>query len=66
MKNRTQEIFVVFAAMRQGTWLPIVRSRLPNEEKGKATAKERANEKEKIDGNSEEEETEKLEKLFQK
>ncbi len=57
-KNRTQEIFVVFAAMRQGTWLPIVRSRLPQEEKGKAKAKEKARGKEKVDGNRREEEKE--------
>lgn len=57
-KNRTQEIFVVFAAMRQGTWLPTVQSRLPKEEKGKAKAKAKARENEKVDGISEEEEKE--------
>ncbi len=40
-KNRTQVIFVVFAAMRQGTWLPIVQSRQSKEgkEKGKGKGK---------------------------
>ncbi len=46
-KNRTQEIFVVFAAMRQGTWFQIVQSRLPKEEKGRAKAKAKARESEK-------------------
>jgi hypothetical protein len=60
-ENRTQEIFVVFAAMRQGTWLPIFQNRLPKEEKGKAKekAKAKARGKEKVDGNREEEEKEK-------
>ncbi len=57
-KNRTHEIFVVFAAMRQGTWLPIVQSRLPKEEKGNSKEKSKAREKEKVDGNIEEEEKE--------
>jgi hypothetical protein len=65
-ENWMHEIFVVFAAMRQGTWLPIVWSRLPKEEKGKAKAEAKAKEKERVDGNREEEEKEKWEKLVQK
>jgi hypothetical protein len=54
-----QEIFVVFAAIRQGKGLQIVLSRLPKEEKRKAKAKAKAREKGNVDGNCEEEKKEK-------
>jgi hypothetical protein len=57
-KNRTQEISI-FAAMRQGTWLKIVQSCLPKEEMGKANTMAKARKKGKVDGNCEEEETDK-------